>query len=117
MAKKPAAKTAKKKAPAKAAAKPATAEILNVLQPGKTYKVNAEKYQAARKAFLAFMPKTGPGFTQSEMSAAMRKALPVSDFPGTTSSWWMKSVQLDAEARGDVVRDKASKPLRWKRAK
>jgi hypothetical protein len=51
------------------------------------------------------------------MSAAMRKALPLSQFPGTTSSWWMKSVQLDAEARGDVVRDKSSKPLRWKRVK
>jgi hypothetical protein len=116
MAKKPAVKTAKKKAPAKAAAKPATAEILNVLQPGKTYSVNAEKYQAARKAFLAFMPKSGPGLTQSEMAAAMRKALPLSEFPGSTSSWWMKSVQLDAEARGDVMRDKG-KPLRWKRMK
>jgi hypothetical protein len=50
------------------------------------------------------------------MGAAMRKALPLSDFAGTTSSWWMKSVQLDAEARGDVVRDKTSKPLRWRRA-
>ena len=116
MAKKPATKPARK-APPKAAARPATADIFNVLQPGKTYRVNAEKYQAARKAFLGFMPKTGPGLTQSEMSAAMRKALPVSQFPGTTSSWWMKSVQLDAEARGDVVRDKSSKPLRWKRTK
>lgn len=113
MAKKPAAKTAKKKAPAKAAAKPSTVEIFNVLQPGKTYRANAAKYQAARKAFLAFMPKTGAGLTQSEMAAAMRKALPRSEFPGTTTSWWMKSVQLDAEARGDVVRDKG-KPLRWK---
>jgi hypothetical protein len=116
MAKKPAAKSAKKRAPAKAAAKPVTAEIFNVLQPGKTYRVNAEKYQAARKAFLGFMPKTGPGLTQSEMTIAMRKALPLSDFPGTTSSWWMKSVQLDAEARGEVARDRG-KPLRWKRAK
>ncbi|HEY7798616.1 MAG TPA: hypothetical protein VIA80_07625 [Hyphomonadaceae bacterium] len=116
MARKPAAKSAKKKAPAKAAAKTATIEIFNVLQPGKTYRVNAEKYQAARKALLAFVPKTGPGLTQSEMSAAMRKALPVSQFPGSTSSWWMKSVQLDAEARGEVVRDKG-KPLRWKRVK
>jgi hypothetical protein len=116
MAKKPAAKPAKRKAPVKAAAKTATIEILNVLQPGKTYRVNADKYQAARKALLGFMPKTGPGLTQSEMTAAMRKALPLSDFPGTTSSWWMKSVQLDAEARGDVVRDKG-KPLRWKRVK
>ena len=32
----------------------------------------------------------------------MRKALP--EF-GSTSGWWMKTVQLDAEARGEVVRD------------
>jgi hypothetical protein len=115
MAGKPA-MTAKKKAPAKSAPKAATAEIFNVLQPGKTYKVNVEKYEAARKAFLKFMPAKGPGLTQTEMSAAMRRALPVSEFPGTTSSWWMKSVQLDAEARGDVVRDKGE-PLRWKCAK
>jgi hypothetical protein len=116
MARKLAAKAARKKAPAKATGKPATAEILNILRPGKTYRVNAEKYQAARKALLAFMPKTGPGLTQSEMAAAMRKALPLSEFPGTTSSWWMKSVQLDAEARGDLMRDKG-KPLRWRRVK
>jgi hypothetical protein len=115
MAKKPAAKPAKK-APAKASAKAsaATVDVLNVLQPGKTYKRNAEKYEAARKAFLKFVPAKGPGLTQTEMHAAMKKALP--SF-GSTAGWWMKTVQLDAEARGDVLRDKGSKPLRWKRAK
>jgi hypothetical protein len=111
MAKKPTTKSAKK-APAKASA--ATVDVLNVLQPGKTYKRNAEKYKAARKAFLKFVPNKGPGLTQTEMHAAMKKALP--SF-GSTAGWWMKTVQLDAEARGDVVRDKSSKPLRWKRAK
>ena len=111
MAKKPTTKPAKK-APAKASA--ATVDVFNVLQPGKTYKRNAEKYEAARKAYLKFMPTKGPGLTQTEMHAAMKKALP--SF-GSTAGWWMKTVQLDAEARGDVVRDKSSKPLRWKRAK
>jgi hypothetical protein len=115
MARKPAAKPTKK-APAKPSSGSATVEIFNVLQPGKTYRVNAEKYRAARKALLAFLPRTGAALTQSEMAKAMRKALPVSQFPGSTSSWWMKSVQLDAEARGDIVRD-GGKPLRWKRVK
>ena len=110
MAKKPAAKPAKK-TPAKAPA--ATVDVLNVLQPGKTYKRNAEKYEIARKAFLKFMPAKGPGLTQAEMHVAIKKALP--SF-GSTAGWWMKTVQLDAEARGDVVRD-GGKPLRWKRAK
>jgi len=104
MAKKPAAKPAKKAAPK-------TVDTLNVNAPGKTYKRDAAKYLAARKAFLAFLPKTGAGMTQAEMFAAMRNALP--EF-GSTAGWWMKTVQLDAEARGEVSRD-GGKPLRWKR--
>jgi hypothetical protein len=50
------------------------------------------------------------------MAKAMRKALPLSQFPGTTSSWWMKSAQLHLEAEGRVMRD-GGKPLRWKRMK
>ncbi|MDP3739000.1 MAG: hypothetical protein Q8R02_16520 [Hyphomonadaceae bacterium] len=116
MAKKPAAKTAKaiaKKKPAAKAAASKTILTLNVNAPGKTYPRDAVKYAAARKAFLGFLPKTGPGMTQTEMFEGMRKALP--EF-GSTSGWWMKTVQLDAEARGDVIRD-GGKPLRWKRVK
>jgi hypothetical protein len=111
MAKKPG-KAAVKKAPAKNA-KPEIVEVLNVNAPGKTYPRNASKYEAARKVFLKVIPKAGPGVTQSEMMALMKKALAGSDF-GTTVGWWTKTVQLDAEARGEVVRD-GGKPLRWKR--
>ena len=118
MVKTPAKKSAAKaaKAPARkpaAKAAPKTIDTLNVNAPGKTYKRDAVKYAEARKAFLAFLPKTGAGMTQAEMFEAMRKALP--SF-GSTAGWWMKTVQLDAEARGDAVRD-GGKPLRWKRAK
>lgn len=90
-------------------------EIENVLQQGKTYRVDAVKFAAARAAMLAFLPSTSPGMLQKEMTAAMRRALPLDQFPGTTSSWWMKSVQLDLEAKGLVVREQA-KPLRWRLA-
>jgi hypothetical protein len=100
-----------RKPPASAGAK--TIDTLNVNAPGKTYKRDAVKYQAARKAFLALMPTKAPGLNQTEMFAAMRKALP--EF-GSTSGWWMKTVQLDAEARGEVVRD-GGKPLRWRKVK
>ena len=82
---------------------------------GKTYRVDAAKYGAAREAMLAFLPTSGPGMTQGEMAAAMRAALPADQFPGTTSSWWMKAAQLDLEAKGLVVREK-TKPLRWRKA-
>lgn len=119
MAKTPMKKTAVKaaKAPVKKAAAKAVAsrtiDTLNVNAPGKTYKRDAVKYAAARKAFLGFLPKAGPGMTQAEMFEAMRKALP--EF-GSTAGWWMKTVQLDAEARGDAKRD-GEKPLRWKRTR
>ena len=111
-------KAAGKAVAKKAAAKPPagdsrTVDVLSVLHPGKTYKRDALKYALARKAFLAFMPKAGVGLTQAEMGDAMRKALP--DF-GSTAGWWMKTVQLDAEARGEIARD-GGKPLRWKKVR
>jgi len=39
--------------------------------------------------------------------------LPDDNFPeGATSGWWAKTVQLDLEAKGVVIREK-TKPLRW----
>lgn len=89
-------------------------EVENVNHPGTTNRVDAAKYAAARTALLTLLPTKPPGMTQTEMMHAMRAALPLSDFPGTTSSWWMKTVQLDLEAKGLVVRD-AGKPLRWRK--
>lgn len=110
-AKKPA-----KKPPAKAA-KPQKriVQTLNVNAPGKTYPRDADKYEAARKAFLKVMPKKAPGTTQAEMMTLMKAALPSSEW-GTTQGWWTKTVQLDAEARGEVIRD-GGKPLRWRKVK
>lgn len=93
----------------------AKVEVENVNHPGKTNRVDAAKYKAARAALLKILPKRAPGLTQKEMAAAMRAALPKSAFPGTSSSWWMKTVQLDLEAKGLVVRDQG-RPLRWRRA-
>jgi hypothetical protein len=90
-------------------------DVENVNHPGKRNRVDAAKYRATRAAMLKLLPKKAPGLTQAEMMTAMRKALPTSAFPGATSSWWMKTVQLDLEAKGLVVRDNG-KPLRWRRA-
>jgi hypothetical protein len=90
-------------------------EVENVNHPGKTSRVDAAKYKAARTVLLKILPRRPPGMTQHEMMLAMREALPENRFPGTTTSWWMKTVQLDLEAKGLVVRDRG-KPLRWRRA-
>ena len=58
------------------AAKPAKriVQTLNINAPGKTYPRDAAKYEAARKAFLKVLPAKGPGVTQSEMMALMKRA-------------------------------------------
>lgn len=88
--------------------------VENVNHPGQTARVDAIKYKATKSAMLKVLPSKAPGVTQLEMMAAMRKALPTAQFPGTTTSWWAKTVQLDLEAKGLVLRD-SGKPLRWRR--
>ena len=87
--------------------------VENINVPGHTTRVNAEKYHAAKKAYLKILPKTAPGLTQKECVTRSIPHLPESLFPGgTTAGWWMKTVQLDLEAKG-IVRRENSKPLRW----
>lgn len=88
--------------------------VENVNHPGKVFRVDAAKYRLARAAMLRVLPKRGPGMTQHEMMLAMRSALPNETFPGTTTTWWTKTVQLDLEAKGLVMRCEG-KPLRWRR--
>lgn len=87
--------------------------VENVNHPGKTTRVDAAKYQVMKKAYLKVLPNGAPGLTQSEATQAVKAHLPEDLFPGgKTSGWWSKTVQLDLEAKGQVVRED-SKPLRW----
>lgn len=87
--------------------------IENINVPGKYTNVDAIKYQAMKKAFLAILPKSAPGLTQKEIQEKVKGRLPQEIFPGgATSSWWAKTVQLDLEAKG-VVKRESCKPLRW----
>ncbi len=84
--------------------------------PGYSNHVDAAKYAAMRKVLLRVMPAKAPGITQSEMMAAVGRTARKNTFPKTTYMWWAKCVQLDLEARGELVRDPAAKPLRWHQA-
>ncbi len=87
--------------------------VQNVNIPGQTSRVNAKKYNAMRVAFLRILPSLEPGLTQKEIQSSVIDHLPGSLFPGgATSHWWAKTVQLDLEAKGLVVREQ-TKPLRW----
>lgn len=88
-----------------------TVRIENVLQPGKTYTVDAAKFEAMRAALLAVVPATPPGMTPAEIRRAALPLLPPDLFPGGEKvGWWVKAVQLDQEAKGVLMR--SEKPVR-----
>jgi len=92
-------------------------QIENVLQPGKSYNVDAEKFSAMLKAFLAVVPDNAPGDTPAVIQQNLKPLLPQDLFPnGEKSGWWMKSVQLDQEAKG-VVRRAEGAPVRLHRVR
>ncbi len=105
----------KRKAPktTKAPPPPGKVRVENVNVPGYTHYVDSTMYAAMHKALLKALPSRSPGLTQSEMLKALLPFLPGDLFPkGAKAGWWMKSVQLDLEAKGRLVRE-PSKPLRW----
>lgn len=106
----------KKSAKAKPVAKSknrVTVENVNV--PGRTTTVDATMYQAMFRALMKVLPRRKPGLTQAEMFKAVVPHLPQDIFPkGAKAGWWVKTVQLDQEAKGRIVREE-SKPLRWHR--
>ena len=66
-----------------------------------------------RRAFLQLLPSSSPGLTQKEIQNQVKQFLSDDVFPnGETSGWWAKTVQLDLEAKGMVIREQ-TKPLRW----
>lgn len=90
-------------------------EVLNVNTPGRVSRVDGARYRNMRHAIERVLPKRAPGFTHAELMAAIAPCLDDELFPGGAKrGWWSKTVQLDLEARGELVRED-TKPLRWHR--
>lgn len=90
--------------------------VENVNVPGHVTRVDRAKYEAMRDAYLTVLPSEPPGMTAADIKAALLPLLPEALFPkGATSGWWMKTVQLDLEAKGSVDRSQ-TKPLRFHKA-
>ena len=88
-------------------------EVENVNTPGRKSRVNAAKYSDMLAAMEKALPKGSPGLDQDEIREAVKPQLSEDLFPGgKTCGWWAKTVQLDQEAKGQLIRE-ASKPLRW----
>ncbi len=91
--------------------KPKMMEIENVLHPGKTYRVQADKFEAMREAYLKILPDEAPGLTAEEIIERVKPHLPEALFPGgEKAGWWVAAVQLDLEAKGVIKR--SVKPVR-----
>ena len=91
--------------------------VENINHPGKTTTVDKTRYEAMRKAILKVLPKRSPGMTPDDIYKAVLPILPETVFSGgDRAGWWTKCVQLDLEAKGLIVRDWKTKPLRLTRA-
>jgi hypothetical protein len=87
----------------------------NVNSPGRVERVDADKYNAMRRAILTVLPASSVGLTVAELKQRLLPLLPKDLFPGgAKAGWWLKGVQLDLEAKGLIARV-ASKPLRLHR--
>ena len=90
-------------------------EIENVLHPGKVYRVDGDKYDAMRQAFLEVVPSESPGWGAAQITEAVVAHLPETLFPGgATAGWWVAAVQLDLEAKG-IIKREGSRPIRFYR--
>lgn len=88
-------------------------EVENVNHPGSVRSVDAELYNAMKRAFLKVLPKSAPGVTLAKLRKDLLAHLPEAQFPkGAKAGWWAKTVQLDLEAKGVITREK-TKPLRF----
>jgi hypothetical protein len=90
-------------------------EVQNVGQPGKTYRVDADKYAEMRAAVLAVTPSGPPGITPAQIIEAVKSRLSEALFPGgETAGWWVKCVQLDLEAKGLLKRAPKAPVMLWR---
>jgi hypothetical protein len=91
-------------------------EIENVLQPGKVYRVDADKFEAMKQAYLTILPAEAPGLTGAQIAEQVVAHLPEDLFPGgATAGWWAAAVQLDLEAKG-IIKRGGTRPVRLYRA-
>ena len=80
-------------------------EIESIASPGRTERVNRDKYKAMRDALLPVLPTKAPGMAVAEAKAALLPNLSQEQFPGgEKAGWWLKAVQLDLEAKGVIER-------------
>jgi hypothetical protein len=89
--------------------------VENVNHPGSVTNLDADKYDAMKRAIIKVLPRTSPGLTLQETRERLLAHLPQQLFPdGAKAGWWFKAVQLDLEAKRVIARE-PTKPLRLRK--
>lgn len=97
--------------------RPTRLAVENVNHPGSRRLVDVAKYQAMRRVILTVLPSRPPGVTLAETLSSVLPLLPDALFPdGLHAGWWLKTVQLDLEAKRIIVRH-GTAPLRLHRTR
>ena len=82
-------------------------EVQNANHPGRISIVDARMYVTIRAAVLAILPTGTPGLTVAQIQELTKHRFP----RDANASWWVKTVQLDLEAKGIIARERSS-PIR-----
>jgi hypothetical protein len=95
-------------------------ERIRTLHPDRKEGVNIDKrkYDAMRRAILAAIPPGGDFLLSSDLPRAVRRHLDLRAF-GRDSSipWYVTTVKLDLEARGEISRIPGVRPQRLVRGR
>ncbi|MBC8162093.1 MAG: hypothetical protein H7Z42_12845 [Roseiflexaceae bacterium] len=92
--------------------KPRLIEVENIHHPDSIRRVQADKYEAMKHAYLKILPTIPPGLSGAQILEQVVAHLPEDLFPGgAKAGWWAAAVQLDLEAKGIIKREQTS-PIR-----
>ena len=80
--------------------------------------VSVERYEGAKKAILAVVPKHEQGLALEDLPNAVARRLSAGMLPTTGSASWLTTVvKLDLAARGIIKRIPGGVPQRLRRTK
>jgi hypothetical protein len=87
--------------------------------PGKQPKrIDRWKFDAVRRAILAVLPRTGGGVLFTDVTDLVKAELTADELAGLGAPmWYVTTVKLELEVRGEIQRVKDSTPQRLLRAK
>jgi hypothetical protein len=87
--------------------------------PGKSSKrIDRWKFDAVRRAILTVLPRKGEGVLFTHLTGLVKKVLNADELAGLGAPmWYVTTVKLELEVRGEICRVKDSVPQRLFRAK